>query len=226
VPPGVRVLDIGCGFGEALGYYRSRGCDAYGVEADGNVVKVAEKFGYNICTGLFDSSLYKIASFDYVTMDQVIEHVSDPVEMLRDVADVLKPSGLLVLSTPNPEGWGARLLGSYWVHWHIPYHQHFFSYTSMRIAADRAGFELVSGKTVTHSSWLRYQWAHLYSRPPAGTPSTFWSPKIRKTLIEKIVFGALKLMHYSLLNHILTRLADMCNAGDNRIYVFRKKLAV
>ncbi len=223
VAPDVRVLDIGCGFGEALGYHRSRGCDAYGVEADENVAKAAEKFGYNIRVGLFDSSLYEKAWFDYVTMDQVIEHVSNPVEMLADVGKVLKPGGLLVMSTPNPEGWGARIFGSYWAHWHIPYHQHFFSHASMLITADRAGFELVSGKTVTHSCWLRYQWAHLFSRPRLGTPSPFWSPKIRNSQIDKFVFGALRLMHYSLFNHLVTRFADICNVGDNRIFVFRKK---
>ncbi len=36
MPRNVRVLDIGCGFGESLGYYEARGCEAYGVEADEN----------------------------------------------------------------------------------------------------------------------------------------------------------------------------------------------
>ena len=36
VPRNVRVLDIGCGFGESLGYYQARGCEAYGVDIDEN----------------------------------------------------------------------------------------------------------------------------------------------------------------------------------------------
>ncbi|HEX9022568.1 MAG TPA: methyltransferase domain-containing protein, partial [Geobacteraceae bacterium] len=79
VPPNVRILDIGCGFGETLGYHRSRGCEVYGVEADENIRRVAERFGYNVCVGLFDPADYAPDYFDYVTMDQVLEHVTDPL---------------------------------------------------------------------------------------------------------------------------------------------------
>src|SRR3974377_2269236 len=40
VPKNVRILDIGCGFGETLAYHKSRGCDVYGVEADENIRRV------------------------------------------------------------------------------------------------------------------------------------------------------------------------------------------
>lgn len=40
VPKNVRVLDIGCGFGESLGYHAARGCDVYGVEADENIRQI------------------------------------------------------------------------------------------------------------------------------------------------------------------------------------------
>ena len=40
VPPNVRVLDIGCGYCETLGYHKSRGCEVYGVEADENAKRI------------------------------------------------------------------------------------------------------------------------------------------------------------------------------------------
>jgi SAM-dependent methyltransferase len=51
VPKNVRVLDIGCGFGESLGYYKAQGCETYGVEVDENIRRVAENFGYNVHDG-------------------------------------------------------------------------------------------------------------------------------------------------------------------------------
>src|SRR5688572_11121922 len=102
VPKGVRVLDIGCGYCESLAYHNARGCEVYGVEADANARTIAEKFGYNVHIGLFDPSRYRPESFDFVTLDQVIEHVTDPREFLSGVARVLKPGGSVIISTPNP----------------------------------------------------------------------------------------------------------------------------
>ena len=121
VPREVRVLDIGCGFGESLGYHEKRGCDVYGVEADENIRRVADKFGYKVHVGLFDPGVYEENYFDYVTMSQVIEHVTDPVQTLHGIARVLKPGGTAILSTPNANGWGAKVFGRRWINWHTPY---------------------------------------------------------------------------------------------------------
>jgi SAM-dependent methyltransferase len=47
-PLNVRVLDISCGFGQSLGYHRERGCDARGVELNGNIRRVAERYDLNV----------------------------------------------------------------------------------------------------------------------------------------------------------------------------------
>jgi 2-polyprenyl-3-methyl-5-hydroxy-6-metoxy-1,4-benzoquinol methylase len=222
VPSNVRVLDIGCGFGESLGYYQSRGCDAYGVEADENIRRVAEKFGYRVHVGLFDPSLYAENSFDYVTMSQVIEHVTDPVETLRGVSRILKPGGSAVLSTPNLKGWSARLFRTRWAHWHAPYHLQLFSLASMRAAAAKAGLSVERSMTVTSSEWLKYQWIHLLTRPLPGEPSPFWSGLREMTTRQNVGVRALSLLHKGKVNHVLTRLIDGVGLGDNRLYFLRK----
>lgn len=222
VPKAVRILDIGCGFGETLGYHKARGCEVYGVEADENIRRVAERYGFDVRVGLFDPSLYERDSFDYVTMDQVIEHMSDPVEALRGVARVLNPGGTAILSTPNADGWGARLFGRRWIHWHAPYHLHFFSGRSMSIAAERAGMNLERIRNITSSEWLFYQWVHLATCPPVGTPSPFWSLQgTGKSPRSPIVF-LLRILHRTKANHLLTRLFDRLGVGDNRLYFLRK----
>jgi 2-polyprenyl-3-methyl-5-hydroxy-6-metoxy-1,4-benzoquinol methylase len=222
VPRDVRVLDIGCGFGESLGYHRARGCDVYGVEADENIRRVAEKFGFKVHVGLFDPDVYEADFFDYVTLHQVIEHVTDPVQTLRGIARVLKPGGVAVLSTPNAGGWGAKLFGKLWINWHAPYHLQFFTRHSMRLAAEQAGLEVERVATVTPSAWLHFQWVHLLSCPPEGTPSVFWTPGGKWSFTQKVALRIFSIMARCKINHVATRIFDVAGAGDNWLFFLRK----
>jgi 2-polyprenyl-3-methyl-5-hydroxy-6-metoxy-1,4-benzoquinol methylase len=224
VPKNVRVLDVGCGFGQSLGYHKARGCDVYGVEADENIRRVADRFGFKVLVGLFEDSIYEDGFFDYVTMDQVIEHVTDPVSTLRAVARILKTGGTAILSTPNAGGWGAKLFGRRWINWHAPYHMQFFSRRSMRLAAKQAGLKVVEIRTITNSEWLYYQWIHLVTYPKPGDPSSFWSPNHRgRSLLQGRILRALELAHKIKVNHLLTRIFDSLSLGDNFVFVLRKQ---
>lgn len=222
VPRDVRVLDIGCGFGESLGYYQARGCDAYGVEADENIRRVADKFGYKVHVGLFDPDVYEADYFDYVTMSQVIEHVTDPAQTLKGIAHVLKPGGVAILSTPNAGGWGARVFGKQWINWHAPYHLQFFTKRSMQLAAEEAGLILEKTITITPSAWLHYQWIHLFTRPNPGEVSIFWTPGHSWNLRQKVMLKVLAIIHRSNIDHVITRCFDALGWGDNRLYFLRK----
>jgi SAM-dependent methyltransferase len=223
VPPNVRILDIGCGFGETLGYHKARGCEVYGVEADENIRRVAERFGYNVHVGLFDPSLYGPEFFDYVTMDQVIEHMTDPLRTLCDINGILKPGGYLVIGAPNGDGWGARLFGARWVSWHIPYHLQFFSRKSMEIAAGKSGYDLESMETVTSSEYLYLQWNHMAFRPKPREKSLFWLPRSPMGRYRKTLLKLLGLLHRVRFNHLLTRFFDALGMGDNYLFVLRKR---
>lgn len=222
VPEKVRVLDIGCGFGQTLGYHESRGCLAYGVEADENIKRVADRHGFKVHVGLFDPDLYEVDFFDYVTMDQVIEHDQDLMRDLSGIHRILKKDGKLILSTPNAFGWGAKLFGRRWINWHIPYHYNFISQHSMDLLAEQIGFEVEKTVTLTHSSWLYYQLCHLVNYPRAGEKSSFWQPK--RTIINKLTCSPFTLMHKLYILAIITRIFDMLNLGDNMLIVLKKKV--
>jgi SAM-dependent methyltransferase len=221
VPPRVTVLDIGCGFGESLAYHRGRGCEVWGVEADQNIARVAAHHGFNVHVGLFDPTLYKPASFDYVTMDQVIEHVIDPIATLRGVYDVLKRGGTAVLTTPNASSLTARMFGRRWINWHTPYHMHFFTPRSLRRAAELAGLEVASIKTITSSEWLSYQWIHLLTYPPAGTTSPFWTTRRRRAW-EQVTIKGLRALHRLGVDQLTTRILDAASVGDNYVVQLRR----
>lgn len=216
VPERVRVLDIGCGACGTLGYHRARGCEVYGVEADANVRAIAKRQGFDVHIGLFDPAIYQSGFFDYVTMDQVVEHFPDPVAALRGVHRVLRPGGMAILSTPNPAGWGARRYGRDWINWHVPYHLHQFSRCSLALAAKKAGLALRRLRTLTHSEWLHYQRLHLANLPTPGVPSRFWahsSPEVPPAVAALRRRGV---------NHLLTRMFDMLGYGDSFLAFLRK----
>jgi len=222
VPPGVRVLDIGCGFGETLAYHALRGCDAYGVEVDENIKRVAERFAFKVHVGPFTPEIYEPGFFDYVTMDQVLEHVFDPLETLRGVMRILKPGGQAIISTPNSNGWGAFFFGKQWINWHTPYHLHHFSAQSIKLAAQKAGLTLEQVKTITSSEWLHYQWIHLMLFPKIGKQSVFWSTTSKKQFHEKVLLKILSTTHQTKINHLISRFFDLIGFGDNYLFFLKK----
>lgn len=227
VPENVRVLDIGCGFGESLGYHAARGCEVYGVEADENIRRVADKFGYKVHVGLFDPDIYEENFFDYITLDQVLEHVTEPLETLRGVANILKSGGIAVVSFPNASGWGAKVFGRKWINWHTPYHLQFYSEKSIQILVDKSDLEIADSRTITPSAWLSFQWLHLLTYPKQGEPSKFWvgsacGKRMTFTIMQKVVMRLLGLLHRLKINHLITRVFDSVGLGDNRIVFLRK----
>ena len=223
VPEKVRILDIGCGFGQSLGYHRDRGCDVYGVEADKNILRVAEKHDFKVHVGIFNPHIYEDEYFDYITMEQVIEHFDDPVKILKGIRKILKPGGVVLISTPNSNGWGAKLFGQKWINWHAPYHLNLFSIKSLKVAVDKSGFTLDYCRTITNSDWLLYQWLHLITFPKMGKTSSFWSIGQPKSLLQKILSKLVDILHMTKLNHLVTRFFDSLGIGDN-IFVILKKL--
>lgn len=224
VPKNVRVLDIGCGWGDTVGYHQSRGCDAYGVETDRNVEAVAKKYGLKIKIGVFNPDFFEEHYFDYVTMDQVLEHSLDPLNSLRGIRKVLKKGGFFIATFPNARGWGAKKYGAKWLHWHVPYHLQFFSRNSLQIAGERTGFKISSIQMITSSEWLFYQKLHLLTYPKAGRESLFWGKNSDWSRVDaKLVQGRdqLQNQHQSKVNHLLTRWMDGIGMGDNFLVTFK-----
>jgi len=223
VPRNVRILDIGCGFGETLGYHMERGCEVFGVETDVNVQLVADKFGCTFHAGLFNHENYEASYFDCVTLDQVVEHFAQPIESMIAVAKILKKNGVAVICTPNPEGWGRKIFGKKWINWHAPYHLQLFSAESMKRFAEMTGFRLDRYMTITSSNWLYYQICSLLFYPLPGEPSAFWSSRGPRSLKKKLLLRGVELIHYLKLTHPITRLFDSMEIGDNHLFLLRKE---
>lgn len=95
------AADIGCGQGARLAFLRELGVGRLaGCELDAIGAKLArETYGLDVRRG--DASTLKDLRFQLVFLSEVVEHVLDPLLLLRQCAQLLEPGGILVISTPN-----------------------------------------------------------------------------------------------------------------------------
>ncbi len=139
-----RLLDAGCGPGFFVRAAREAGFDAAGVEVSQYAVDFARReLGADVRQGTVSANDLPPGPFDVVTLWDVIEHLPDPLAALRAATRVLRPGGLIVLSTGDYASLAARLSGSHWHLFNLPEHLWFFTPASLRQLLDRAGLTAV-----------------------------------------------------------------------------------
>ena len=137
---GKNLLDIGCAQGFFL-YNASRaGYTTKGIEISQDAAEYAiREFGLDIEAKPFEELRFPENCFDVVTLWQVLEHVPYPLTVLKEAHRILKPEGLLVVSTPNIEGIPAKILRKKW--WDIKrLHINQFSTKTLTDILKNAGF--------------------------------------------------------------------------------------
>lgn len=112
--PKIRLLDIGCSTGTAVEIFRGLGIDAEGIDPSPPAVEVGRARGLTLYEGYLEDLQFSDDSFDVLTMYEVIEHLPDPVSMLKECHRILKPNGVLLVGTGNTDRrrpGGASVLG-------------------------------------------------------------------------------------------------------------------
>lgn len=138
---GSTVLDLGCGVGLFLGGLESRGFKAIGVEVSTKVVEMLKAKGFRVYLGPFEKINTDIGKPDLVILLGVIEHVEDPVELLKNIHRRF-PEASLLISIPSPKRWDFGMgIRNYWDY--PPNHlTPLWSEKSLDITLKRAGFNL------------------------------------------------------------------------------------
>ena len=109
VPPGSRVLDLGCGRGELLAHLiEQRGCSGYGIEIDDANLQACVSRGVDVIQLNLEEGLAMFAdrSFDVVLQLQTLQHLKNTETMLRETARVGRMG---IVSFPNFAHWPHRL---------------------------------------------------------------------------------------------------------------------
>ncbi|MGD8376377.1 MAG: class I SAM-dependent methyltransferase [Acidobacteriota bacterium] len=149
---GGRLLEVGVGNGETLRGLSELGWRAQGIDLDPRAVARARVRGLRVDHGTLEEQAFAGGSFDAVVSSHVIEHVPDPVGMLRECRRVLRRGGSLVVLTPNAESFGRRHFGADWRGLEPPRHLHLFGAASLAAAARKAGFGRVTCRSTERAS--------------------------------------------------------------------------
>lgn len=138
-----KILDIGCATGFLLDEARKQGWQAYGVELSKWAVNFArEKFNLDIYEGLVVEAKFPYNYFDAVVMIDTIEHLPNPRQALEEIRRILKPDGILCISTPDIESFSSRILTARW--WGIQQsHLYYFSKKTFTKLLDATGFNVI-----------------------------------------------------------------------------------
>jgi SAM-dependent methyltransferase len=138
-----RYLDVGCGSGGTVGAAAMLGWRVAGIEPDGAAAEKARRFSDEIYTGDVLEASFAPSSFDVVSMFHVLEHVPDPVAVVRRTLEWLAPGGLVIIEVPNAGGLGASLFGRAWSGLDLPRHLSHFTPDSLASVVERAGGRIV-----------------------------------------------------------------------------------
>jgi len=164
LPQADRLLDIGCGDGSLILHLPVRPRIVVGLDRTVSTAQLAQGKGYQVqCADLNARYLpYRDRVFDAVACLDVIEHVLDPRHLLRELARVLRPKGVLVLTTPNIRYYGHILT---LIRGRFPRtsgdpegydggHLHYFTFTDVRRLLEEAGFR-------SNEEFGLYRWTRL-----------------------------------------------------------------
>jgi 2-polyprenyl-3-methyl-5-hydroxy-6-metoxy-1,4-benzoquinol methylase len=157
---GEKILDVGCFTGEFLELLQLQGADVYGVELQRQAAQIANsKLPGKIFEMNVDQAVFPKMQFNIITLLGVLEHVADPVGLLRRSFELLYPGGWLMIQTPNSTSFFARSMRKFWPPYAPIEHIHLFSRRSLLLALENLGFENI----VYQAHWKQLPIAYVFN---------------------------------------------------------------
>jgi SAM-dependent methyltransferase len=143
-PGQVRLLDVGCGKGFFLKACAEAGIEATGVDLSSTGVAYArDNLHMKAMCGKVHDLKKELGTFDVITFWATIEHLPDPIAVLKDLNELLRPGGSLFCDTGIAADWLERLLPGLTQWYDPPQHLFVFSPRGITKALDDAGFTVV-----------------------------------------------------------------------------------
>ena len=145
------VLDIGCGPGWFLKTASDRGWKAQGIEPSRQAAAFAQSLGLDILNVMFDEATAVRADHaDVVHLNNMLEHVADPIGLLKLAISRVWPGGLVCVGVPNDYNGlqeAVRAGGS--APWWLapPHHLNYFDFSTLSGLLERLGLEVMDAMT-------------------------------------------------------------------------------
>ena len=157
--PAPKYLDVGCSTGFVVEAARDAGWQASGIDLNPSAIEFGRSRGLDLRTAALDSAGIEPGSLDAISLFDVLEHLIDPVPVLRDCVRLLAPGGIVFLYVPNYDS-ASRLLMGKDAHFIWPtHHLNYYTPVTLRDLMTRQGLETVyvatEGLDVVDYLWYR-----------------------------------------------------------------------
>jgi SAM-dependent methyltransferase len=154
-----RYLDVGCSTGFVVEAARGAGWEAIGLDLNPSAVEFGRSRGLDLRTAALEDEPFEAASFDAVSLFDVLEHLHHPVGTLRAAVRLLRPGGIVFLYVPNYDS-ASRLLMGKDAHFIWPtHHLNYYTPETIRDLMTREGLETVylatEGLDIVDYLWYR-----------------------------------------------------------------------
>jgi 2-polyprenyl-3-methyl-5-hydroxy-6-metoxy-1,4-benzoquinol methylase len=172
---GSEVLDAGCSTGDFVGYAKND-YQMYGLDYSSFAIDVAKRNNPELADKLQSGRIEEIEwadrSFDAICLWDVLEHIWEPVTVVKNLLLRVKPGGLVMISTPAIDSVMARICGCYWPFMTPPEHLSFFSLEAI------TSLVAILGNCEILYSRRRGKWANIaFIAYKAGRITPRWFPK-------------------------------------------------
>lgn len=136
-----RLLEVGCGDGHRMVEIQKLGWKVEGQEIDPlAAAAICKTLAADVHLGDLTGLALPGESYDAIVMNHVIEHVYDPTVFIEECHRLLKPNGVLISISPNPNSFGHVLFGAAWRGLELPRHLHLFTASALEKIANTSGF--------------------------------------------------------------------------------------
>lgn len=136
-----KVLDIGASTGAMLDLFKEVGFETWGVEPSESA-KISQSKGHKITKNYFEKAKFSSNFFDLVIMNHTLEHLDNPVLVLKKIYKILKPKGILLVDVPNAGGLGSIILKDKWPYKLPLEHKHQFTKESLSAIFKESRFKI------------------------------------------------------------------------------------
>tara|TARA_B100000941_G_C28477944_1_gene540378 strand:- start:749 stop:1597 length:849 start_codon:yes stop_codon:yes gene_type:complete len=145
--PEGKLLDIGCGSGDFLTFMDRKNFDVFGVENNKTALKICAKKKLKVYNSL---KTLPVKSFDIVSLWHVLEHLSQPEEVIANIHNLLTRNGVLVIAVPNFSSHDRLHYQHNWAALDVPRHRWHFTPEGLEQMLFKSGFKLQKKSTL----WL------------------------------------------------------------------------
>ena len=135
-----KLLELGAGNGETLKQLIEWGWTAQGIDFDPKAVAACRAENLNVQLGDLESQHYSNNEFNAIFSSHVLEHVPDPIRLMKESLRILDDGGIFVGVTPNGKSALHSIFKINWRGLEPPRHIHIFTKESLTSAAHQAGF--------------------------------------------------------------------------------------